>query len=233
MFLFLLLGFGASKFNLKKAIHDVGKKFGAIIKDKAEDYKVGDLIDKGIDQLTNYAVKRFKSLGPFIEQISVYLKKYLRHKYSSIYADPVEIDGIDKETITDVFTAEELESIIEPIAYEFGIDGDQISSYFDQVKAESESRRAFNTFNLSIKDDPRYRQAEMATTMIKVTKNGNEYNAHVKKVKGTANIIANTNTKEGQKADKDWRALDSDEIDDVFDTLKEELKSDVEQMKKE
>ena len=232
MFFFILfVQLTESKFKFKQALKDLGHKVGAIVKDKAEDYKVGEYIDKGIDIIGSLVSVKFKALGPFVEHITVYLKKFLRHKYSSIYADPVEIDGIDKETITDVFTTEELESLVEPIAYEFGIDGDQISSYFDQIKAESESRKAFNTFNLTIKDDPKYRQAEMSTTMIKMTKSGSVYNAHVKKVKGTANLIASPTTKDGSKCD--WRALDQDEIDDVYDTLHEELKPLVEQMKKE
>ena len=233
MLFFVFILFTESKFKFKQAMKDLGQKIGAEFKEKTKGVDIGKYLDSGIDYLANEAKKKYSRLGPFIEKLSIFLKKFLRHKFSSIYSDPVEIDQIDKEVLSDIFTTEDLQSIIEPISYEFGIDGDQIATYFDQVKTETESKRAFHTFNISIKDDPKYRLASVGTTLLKVVKNGNEYSAHVKKVQGTANILANTDTKEGQQTDKNWRPFDTDEVDDVFNTIKEQIKPDIEQMKKE
>lgn len=171
------------------------------------------------------------AIGSVVKGVTHKVSYFISHSSESIYALPCKIVQFDTKTVERDFNTNDITSIARDISNDFNLDFSKVQSFLTKSKFMMTNKQLFNTLKFDKLSDKDHRSAQLASTVIKVTKSGNSYAAKARQIGTTASIEANTLKKStsthlfwsSSSYSSSWRALDGNEITNIFNSCQGQI----------
>ena len=193
-----------------------------------------------IRRAVKHATKPVRKITKHVTKpITKPVRKFIHHSSTSEYAYPVKINAVAVKEETGDYSAEDLNSLVDTIVNEYGVDRSSLANYFNRARFTNVAKTLLNTINFDALKDVRNRVANLGCAVVKVVKNGNSFSVNVRKVGGSAEIWADNvkktrSSRYGRhktRCSKSWRPLTADELTGVYNTITQEMNEKVSQFR--
>lgn len=181
--------------------------------------------------ITKPVAKVFKQAGKAVSHATKPITRFIHHSSDSAFDLPCQIQKFDTNTATNDWVVEDLNQAVNDIASQFSLDAGAVQNFLNRARFTSQAKRLFNQMNFGLLNDHNYRTAQLGGTVIKVSRPDGHFHINVRQVQTVATIFAST--KSSHKSSSfgfshhsshvDWRALQPNELNDVFSACNEEI----------
>ncbi|EAY06004.1 hypothetical protein TVAG_053280 [Trichomonas vaginalis G3] len=192
-------------------------------------------LGKAFKKITHVVTRPVKKVFHVATKVtSVVTKPVVRlihHSSTSEWESPCQITSFTTNTGSNDWVVDNLDDAVNDVASQFSLNADSVRNYFNRCKWSQNSKQLFNNLNFDKLADVNQRSALRAATVIKVSKDGSNFNINVRQISTLANIYASTVRKDHSRTlvfsssstHASWRPLEANELQDIFNACEEEI----------
>ena len=163
---------------------------------------------------------------------------FIDHKSTSTQNKPLEFSSFSKSNKDDSFLYNQQSNFLDELYNLYGVDKNQLNSFLNIAKFSTQSKKLLNNFKMDILSDPRWRTAKLNSYLFSSNKNmDGSISIKVKSITSSCNILVQIveETKSKQlgglashsKSSHIWRPLIESELNQVFNTVKDKIQSEI------